>query len=139
MAKNKLEHDLKELMKDLENFTDDFKEDVASLGDEFVKELESGHKAGVDPDGKRWEKRKSIYAWPTLNKTGELLYSYDYKKRKGSVEVENTAPYASYHQDGTSKLEQRKIIPDGEIPDSWMKLVEKEADKAVDDFNKNKK
>lgn len=127
------EAQLKELIKDLEEFPNDVAEEITELGDEFVAELEKTHKQGKDPYGVSWEPRKASYAWPILNKTGKLVGSYDSNKASNnkSVSISNTAEYAGYVD------AKRKLLPDGEVSDSFMELMEEQLDKLVDDFNKS--
>ena len=60
--------------------------------------------------GSAWSSRKKFYPWPVLFKTGGLRASTGYKLGKLQVTFTSTSKYAVYHQFGTSKLPQRKII-----------------------------
>ena len=130
---------LEDIIQDLEEFPEEVEEQIVELGDEFIGELKKTHNAGEDPYGNSWAPRKHDYAWPALKKTGNLYNSYEKAKSNDSVSISDTADYAVYHQEGTSNMAQRKILPDSEIPDSWWEHIEEAADKAVENFNKNKK
>lgn len=73
----------------------------------------------VDPFSSPWTPLKR----PThkiLIDTGKLKQSFRVISiQEDSFEIENTTPYASYHQFGTDKIPQRMILPINEIPDKW--------------------
>lgn len=57
--------------------------------------------------GEPWESRKKSYAWPLLEKTGEMRKGFRYKSGKDSVEVFNIVNYFSFHQ--SRELPRRKL------------------------------
>jgi phage gpG-like protein len=76
----------------------------------------------ASPYGGRWKAKKRPDGRPILRgKTNRLV-----KWRKAFVNqhgyrIASTAPYAGFHQSGTSRMVARKMVPDRRLPASWSK------------------
>ena len=76
----------------------------------------------------RWAKRKKQYKHPILKDTKRLQKSFKLKVKKGTIIVENVAPYAGYVQEGSSNNAERPIVYNSKELDE---IVLKEINKAV--------
>lgn len=114
----------------IDNFVD--KATVREIGETIVTEAKENISQGLSPvrGYGRFEKYKNPKKYPgelknqrpvNLELTGEMMDAYDY--REGKKDVVNVGVYGSsfarekarYHQEGTDKMAQRKLIPgDGE-------------------------
>jgi phage gpG-like protein len=89
------------------------KEGLSLIGEEFANEH--------DPYGKAWALlKKSRSGGGILNKTGKLKDSFGFEVDSNSIKFSNPTEYASYHQNGTSKLEQRAMLPYNAAPEEWL-------------------
>jgi phage gpG-like protein len=63
-----------------------------------------------------WSPRKDLYAWPIMRKTNELFGSLVSLTGPGNTIAPMTASfgtaveYAKFHQSGTTKMAQRKVV-----------------------------
>lgn len=77
---------------------------------------------GVDPYGQAYAPLSAMYAQQKskrygsraiLSATGAMLRSYKVTVSGRQIEETVSADYAHYHQNGTSRLPQRLLLPDG--------------------------
>ena len=62
-------------------------------------------------DGKPWEQRKVVQAnRAILVKTGRLRREFNQSDIGDQIIIENTTPYAGYHNEGTKNIPQRKFM-----------------------------
>lgn len=80
--------------------------------------LQEGQSAGRDPYGAGWTPKKDGGA-STLRDTGALEASRSWSSSSSSARVGYGAAYAQFHQTGTSKMVQRRLVPDEGLPGSW--------------------
>lgn len=73
----------------------------------------------TDPRGQRWAPRTRSYPWELLFKTARMFGAFLVTDEGGRLRIENTAPYARFHQDGTRKMVARKILPDRYLSPKW--------------------
>ena len=105
---------------DLENFKKRVKE-VDNLIPDSIPEatqkiqaiISNQISSGTDPYGVSWEQKKDggqalvgIEKYVSVNENGD------------SIKISLVGP-AVFHQEGGKNLPQRKIIPDGELPETW--------------------
>lgn len=71
----------------------------------------------TDPDGKPWQplkestkRRKKINADKILTHKGLMRRSLETEVNQNSFRIWFTSPYARYHQTGTRKMSQRRIL-----------------------------
>lgn len=73
---------------------------------------------GVDPFGVPWAPLKEREGQPLRN-TGTLMNSFACTDRF-PLTLGTNVPYASYHQDGTTRMVSRPMLPpDGVLPPTW--------------------
>ena len=86
----------------------------------FVNEKDVNGKkfAPLKPSTIRQKQRQGKVPYKILRDTGQLLNSLNYKTIPNGVVIGYDVPYAVYHQFGTRKMAQRKILPtdESEIP-----------------------
>lgn len=90
------------------------------VGDYFQRRVEEGFKKEVDPYSRRWaklspatitDKRRRGYPLKILTRTSRMRKSIRVIINKKSVRIVVPFP-GEFHQAGTRKMPQRKIIPD---------------------------
>jgi hypothetical protein len=124
-----------DLILELESLVPNIRKEISSLGPEFVKQLKSTHLKEQDPYNKKWAPRKDNEPHPILYKTGKLYKSYKAYPRKDGTLLTNTSYYMIYHQDGTSNMVPRKLLPGKVLPDSFILLIKKRIEKIIKEFN----
>ena len=107
------------------------------INDDLKKKFSSGE----DAYGERWEPRKQEPkdGHPILNATGALERSRTVRiSDDGEMVIEYDDFKANYHQQGTSKMVARPMLPTTEkgIPKEWSNLMLKGFKKAVEDVFK---
>ncbi|MEE8306470.1 MAG: hypothetical protein V3R81_04345 [Gammaproteobacteria bacterium] len=80
---------------------------------------------GVDPYGNRWKRKKVNDGRPVLTgKTRNLRRDISKIIGRSGFGVKVGTDYASFHQDGTKNMPQRKIVPDfADMPKSWKRAL----------------
>lgn len=92
------------------------------VASEISNDLAETYDSGANPYGTPWKLRKVDRPWPILNRTGTMRASRRVTVRNdGEVDVEYTDKKSSYHQNGTSSLPQRLLVPTTArgIPQRW--------------------
>jgi phage gpG-like protein len=116
------------------------------IGVGFTKLVADEFKTSTGPDGKPWKsvernrKRdrlararraragKPIRGDKPLIDSGRMSASVTAIQSGGNVvRVAIPVDYAIFHQQGTSKMERRQMLPEGELPPKWRDTAEKEA------------
>jgi phage gpG-like protein len=97
----------------------------------IIVDLQTKFAAGQDPYGSAWAERMKSYSWPILDRTGRLKGSLLVQAQGENISVEYNNDIASYHQDGTKRLPQRKLAPDGDMPPEWVQWYEEALMKRV--------
>ena len=101
---------------------------------ELLKMVKEHHKDSwsdkSDPvTGKAWVPRKKpTGSWPLLRKTGKMLNSTKFKadSRPMLFKATTNVGYGSYHQNGTSRMPQRRWLGLGsDFDDKFAKVVAK--------------
>jgi phage gpG-like protein len=85
--------------------------------------LEDEFQRGRDPDGRMWM-RKADGNPSHLTDTRVMREDRTVEAEAGEVTITIQAPYAVHHQHGTSRMPQRQILPEGELPPPWRSPVE---------------
>ncbi len=87
----------------------------------ITKELQREFSRGADPYGRKW--RKLATGKPShLTESGRLrrgTRAGPLPGRRAGVRILIGAPYAIYHQTGTSNMPARRILPQRGMPASW--------------------
>jgi phage gpG-like protein len=113
---------------------------AASEASEEIQELiEAEFDSGHDPYGNPWVPlRPATLARgrrpPPLTDTGAMRDSVNVQPMAGAgIGITIGTEYAPYHQYGTSRMEARPMLPDGdEMPESWVEAVSTACDNAAD-------
>lgn len=89
------------------------------FGDIKVKKVETQFDRQVDPDGNRWaelspvtleRKERLGFSSKILTETGTLSKSFKFEATGKTLTIGSSVSYAVFHQEGTSKMPQRKIL-----------------------------
>jgi hypothetical protein len=93
---------------------------------ELAKAIDREFETKQDPYGKSWQPPKD--GGETMQKTGRLRRGFVVEVVPGgvglSVRITNEVEYAKWLQKGTEKMEARRMIPDGTLPESWKRIFD---------------
>jgi phage gpG-like protein len=109
---------------------------LRKVGDASLPFLQEPFIRGTDPYGRPFLPVKSRHGLSRpLVLTGAMRDSLNaYRISGSSVEFETTnIPYASYHQFGTEKIPRRQFLPDVELNDRWIRVIESVLLDAIND------
>lgn len=84
-----------------------------------------------DPAGRRWAPRKQEAPHPLMQKTHRLERDITIQASPTGLILRANAPYARYHQDGTSRMVARQILPDARLSAEWDRRIGEARLKAV--------
>jgi len=84
-----------------------------------------------DPIGRAWAPRKHSYPWPLLQKTGAMRRGWYVRKQGLSTVFGNSMPYTRFHQDGTSRMDARKMVPDQRLSPRWRAEIDRVLPRAL--------
>jgi phage gpG-like protein len=84
-----------------------------------------------DPQGQPWAPLRSRVGRP-LNKTGALAHSFGSRSSGQGFSLGSSLSFAGFHQEGTSRLPPRPMLPEGEPGPLWSQALEQEIDAAVE-------
>lgn len=87
--------------------------------------------AGTDPDGNPWQRNQDG------SQPLEGAQKYVQVNAVGNSIVVRLDEPLSYHQTGTSRLPQRKIVPTGDLPVSWEEAIQEAVDEVVNNGTLN--
>lgn len=97
-----------------------------NLAEEAINLTREGWDRQSDPYGSAWAPKKHPDGAAILVRTGALRNSWHVEKanRRGFT-VASGQNYAKFHQDGTSRMQPRMMVPrKGDIPGRWQKSFE---------------
>jgi hypothetical protein len=86
--------------------------------------IEEGFIRETDPTFHKWAPRTRPYPWSILSKSGAMRRGFEIDLR-GSLIIKNEVvskqgrPYPRFHQEGTSKMSARRVIPQSGLPAHW--------------------
>lgn len=106
---------------------------VAMKGAEAIAEqIDQQFAAGTDAYGNAWTPHKpaTVKRWgehPILELTGGLRGEVDVHPMAGSGIAIELGELASLHQNGTSQMAARPILPTGTLPATWREALEQAA------------
>lgn len=106
---------------------------AADINDALQEEFEGEH----DPYGRPWAKlaestvRRKGHD-QILYETGALQNNTVARPTRGAGIEITSLPYGEYHQDGTSRMPARKILPDGAnaLPPEWQESIDRNTEQA---------
>lgn len=98
-------------------------------GNATLKLIQEEFDSSKDPYESDWVPNKK--GTKTLVDTGALESSFQLTINTDGFTIKNDVGYGGYHQTGTSKMPQRMILPDGEIPAKWQEAYEKALEETV--------
>lgn len=108
------------------------------IGAAAVKQISDEFRESRDPYGQPWKPLKSPRGRQGKKKrsdkplidTGRLRASFRAQPDGATVRVSTDVDYAEFHQDGTSRIPRRQILPDddGGLGPRWSAAFEKEAE-----------
>jgi phage gpG-like protein len=104
---------------------------IRDMAEEALQAIQQEFDTGRDPYGKTWRPPKSGTNLPMI-RSGRLMSGWSYRPTPDGFELEAEPPYASFLQDGTRKMEARKMVPDGDdLPPLWRLRFEKAVEKKL--------
>lgn len=71
--------------------------------------LKKGFKDQVDPYGQKWDKNSD---GSKFDRNGAIQKSFKISYAKNFAKIESDLEFTKYHQTGTKRLPQRKMVPD---------------------------
>ncbi|MBP0006217.1 MAG: phage virion morphogenesis protein [Cyanobacteria bacterium SBC] len=93
---------------------------IGAMADNKLQQTQS---AGADPYGNTWKPKKTGEA-SFLRNTGDLEASRSWTAGGMEARVGYGAFYAKFHQNGTSKMVARPLVPEGDIPPDWQEEIQ---------------
>jgi phage gpG-like protein len=75
------------------------------------------------PDGSKWAPPKHDYGHPLMRDMRDLQNGAQVSAEPDGVRIVVDVEYAHYHQDGTDKMDARKIVPDGALGERWDRQI----------------
>jgi hypothetical protein len=125
---------LRQLAANLRRAPQTIRRDVAARLRAEVKQLiDRGFVTKMDPYGSQWKPPQD--GGRTMQRTGRLRKGFTIEaKPDGSgiqLRVLNKQDYAQWLQEGTAKMEARRMVPDGPMPFAWQALIERSFKYAV--------
>ena len=75
------------------------------------------------PDGSKWAPPKHDYGHPLMRDTRDLQNGAVVTAEPDGVRIEVDVEYAHHHQDGTDKMDARKIVPEGVLGERWERQI----------------
>lgn len=77
------------------------------------------------PDGSPWAPRKQpTGTWPLLEKTRKMRRSFKVMATASQLKVLNAAPYLKFHQEGTSRMVARPVLPGAGLTREWQEYID---------------
>ena len=137
---------LRQLAANLRRAPQVIRRDVAARLRAEVKQLiDRGFVTKMDPYGSRWKPPQDgglavrrgwwVVHSSTMQRTGRLRRGFSIEtKPDGSgiqMHILNKQDYAQWLQEGTAKMEARRMVPDGPLPFAWQALIERSFKYAV--------
>ncbi len=102
-------------------------EHTRAQAEEAVPMVESLYRLGFErsqsPADVRWAAAKYDYGHPLMRDTRALQTDAEPLAEADGVRIVVPVPYASFHQEGTDRMEARQIVPDGELGPTWERKI----------------
>lgn len=99
----------------------------------MMEMMKKGFRDQKNPYGESWEK---LSDGTKFDKTGAIQKSFKSTSTPTSAKIESNLDFAIYHQTGTKRLPQRKMLPDGEggglEGSTWQKPMHEVLSKVVE-------
>lgn len=96
---------------------------AAPVAAKLQEQIDRQFAEGVDPYGKRWA-AKADGDPSYLTRSTDLHQSVVVRPLPGAgVAITVGAPYGQFHQEGTSRMPARPILPTAGLPPSWAEAV----------------
>lgn len=97
----------------------DFKPALKEASEYQLAEIQKQFSSEGSKFGNKWARRKDKLPHPILNKTGKLKKSFKQTKlTKDELNITSPVEYFKFHQLGTRKMPQRKIL-------EWARYMQK--------------
>lgn len=114
-------------------------EAIPHIAREVATEMENlsaeGFRKQADPYGAKWAPRKSGGGGAILVQTGAMRGSLHSSASGNTASVGYGTGYATYHQNGTSRMVARKLVPDrGKLPPAWVDAIEGVVEDVLDEL-----
>jgi len=108
-----------------------------NVGETLISLVRDGFEGEHDPYGGAWAPLK-VREGAILQDTGALRNGWHRSgNSNSSVTIAPSVDYADYHQDGTSKMVARPMVPnDGDLPPKWSEEIKATAQDVLDDYFK---
>lgn len=119
---------LRQLAANMRRAPRSIRQDVAKRLRAEVKQLiDRGFVTKLDPYGSQWRPPKD--GGNTMQRTGRLRRGFSVETRPDGSGIQlrilNKQDYAQWLQEGTAKMEARRMVPDGPLPSAWQVLIER--------------
>jgi hypothetical protein len=77
------------------------------------------------PDGTPWAPRKPpTGTWPLLEKTGKMRRGFKVIASASQLKVLQSQPYLKFHQEGTSRMVARPVVPGANLTPEWQEYID---------------
>ena len=105
------------------------------LAEEVINLVREGWEGQHDPYGSAWAPKASPDGSAILVRTAALRNSFNVQGADAAgFTVSAGVAYAGFHQGGTRRMPARKMVPDGDIPDSWATRFGEVIEEHLDDL-----
>lgn len=85
------------------------------------------------PDGTPWAPRKQpTGTWPLLEKSKEMRRSFKVIASASTLRILNAAPYLKFHQEGTSRMVARPVLPGASLTTEWTDYIDASVAQALE-------
>lgn len=105
------------------------------VAEELLGLVQDGFRKETNPYGQRWAKKKRDDGRSILvGKTARLRRGWHTESvTRGTITIAPSVNYADFHQTGTSRMVDRKMVPDDRMPDAWNRMIEEAAGEILKD------
>jgi hypothetical protein len=84
------------------------------------------------PDGTPWAPRKQpTGTWPLLEKSRKMRRSFKVMVSASQLKILNAAPYLKFHQEGTSRMVARPVLPGAGLTSEWTEYIDVAVEQAL--------
>lgn len=114
------------LRQKLKLFTSGKARDVAAnvVADALIDLVDEGFDTRSDPYGFSWAPHATPQDHAILEDTRALRGNFFSLVIGGEVSIQNTVGYSAVHQNGSSRIPQRAMLPDGPMPTTWQQRID---------------
>ncbi len=105
------------------------------VAEELLGLVQEGFRKEANPYGQRWAKKKRDDGRSILvGKTARLRRGWHTESvSRGTITIAPSVSYADFHQTGTSRMVDRKMVPDDQLPKTWERVIEEAASEILRD------